>query len=398
MDGAVRRYDRKPLVSVTIGLGDRVILFLYGAYFVLTPFYWWSSGLPQVADILLVITMAAYVIKNRLKVPVGLGAYRFVGVGLIFILWVMITNLRWTFQLQMAETFLDAILFYLYNFMVAALTVSLAAKYKKVLLHTVFKAVAISVTIQFLIFMSAGGFVGGRARGTFNNPNQLGYYAIIVSCLLMFLNNEIKVKSRTLILSLLFSAILVLASLSNGAIISWFVLYFFFLLSKSNNKKTKRRIFVFTLMLILLTAYIYHTSTIIQDNSFYQSLDQRLSQTRDKIETSSEGRGYDRITGHPEYWLFGAGEGVNERFGYNMELHSTLGNIQLSYGVIGTLLFLGFLLIALKRNRFNMWYGIMAIMLYGFSHNGIRNSLLWILLGLMAGTVKSSKRKRIDGV
>lgn len=95
-------------------------------------------------------------------------------------------------------------------------------------------------------------------------------------------------------------------------------------------------------------------------------------------------RGYYRITEYPEYWILGAGEGAYlERFGRIMEFHSTLGNIQVSYGIIGLILFLKFLYLALKNNKFRDWYILFCILIYGITHNGIRNSLFWIFLALL---------------
>jgi hypothetical protein len=99
---------------------------------------------------------------------------------------------------------------------------------------------------------------------------------------------------------------------------------------------------------------------------------------------SLEGRGYDRIWKHPEYWIFGAGEGEYYRFGVGMEFHSTLGNLQVSYGILGLGLFLIMLFLIMRHDRYQNAYIILFLMMYGLTHNGIRNTLLWILLGLLA--------------
>ena len=83
--------------------------------------------------------------------------------------------------------------------------------------------------------------------------------------------------------------------------------------------------------------------------------------------------------------MFGAGEGANYRFvGHGGEFHSTIGVVQLSYGMIGTLMFILLICISLKTHNFKWWFIIASILTYGLSHNGSRNSMFWILLVLMS--------------
>src|SRR2546422_1043712 len=58
-------------------------------------------------------------------------------------------------------------------------------------------------------------------------------------------------------------------------------------------------------------------------------------------EESMEMRGYDRMTNHPQYLLFGAGEGAYYRFqsAWPRELHSSYGTLLFCYGIFGTALF-----------------------------------------------------------
>ena len=135
----------------------------------------------------------------------------------------------------------------------------------------------------------------------------------------------------------------------------------------------------------MLSVVIYNTTQIIQNNSLINSVQRRIQNIGKDSDDNLEGRGYYRIYEYPEYWLFGAGEGEYSRFRYGeIEFHSTLGNIQVSYGLVGILLFINLMRLALKNDRYRSWYILFMIMLYGLTHNGIRNSLFWILLALMA--------------
>ena len=76
------------------------------------------------------------------------------------------------------------------------------------------------------------------------------------------------------------------------------------------------------------------------------------------------GRGYDRLVKYSQYLLFGAGEGDYSRFGYDIEIHSTLGNILMSYGIIGLLLFVTMIILAIQSNKWRDSYIIFFIFLY----------------------------------
>jgi hypothetical protein len=85
--------------------------------------------------------------------------------------------------------------------------------------------------------------------------------------------------------------------------------------------------------------------------------------------------------------LWGMGEGGYDRFTImrGFEIHSTYANILVSYGLIGSFLALGVFLFTLKSNRsfFRNLCCMSGIILYGISHNGIRNTLVWIVLACL---------------
>ena len=96
-------------------------------------------------------------------------------------------------------------------------------------------------------------------------------------------------------------------------------------------------------------------------------------------------RGYGRLVEHPQYLAVGAGEGAFERLTNlkDKEFHSSLGNILLSYGFVGLgLLFALFYVVFRRSPAINLaYFGL--IMLYGITHMGMRDTMLWIFLGLV---------------
>lgn len=51
-----------------------------------------------------------------------------------------------------------------------------------------------------------------------------------------------------------------------------------------------------------------------------------------------------------------------------------------SYGVFSFITMIIIIYRTIRKNKFENWYVILAIMLYGLTHNGIRQSLFWILI------------------
>jgi hypothetical protein len=375
---------------------DNFIFILYSLYFILKPFYLWSSGLPQIADFILVFLIVIYLVKKDFRITVISNAKKFINIGLILVTYIVIVNLIWLLVLNSSNTFILASIFYIYNFTIAVIVVSLYSDYKNKLIEVTYKATLISIFIQMILYMVGGGFTGGRMTGGFNNPNQLGYYSLLVACFIMFSSQVVKVQAKYLVLGIIFSMILVLSSLSKAAIISYFGLLLFFLIAKNSNQKFKRNFLVIVLFITGISTYVYNTTDIIQESRLLQSVQGRLEGIGNDSDDSLQGRGYLRITEYPKSLLFGAGEGDYSRFKTlnGMEFHSTLGNIQVSYGLIGLLIFLAFIFLALGKNKQASWYIILFIMIYGLTHNGIRNSMFWILIALTASQINSLKSKQ----
>lgn len=379
---------------------DKFIFFLFSMFLIIKPFYFWSSGLPQVADIIMVLLIFLYSLSVKFRYPIVISTKRILLVCLIYVFYLTMVNLFWMSILQTYDGFLLPSIFFIYNLLVFLMIISLYGKYNLKLLEVTYKAILISIILQFILFIANGGYTGGRLTGSFNNPNQLGYYCLLAASLLMYIGGKIKVKAFWFGAGLIASIVLVFASLSKAAILSMMGLVIFFLINRYRNKKLRRRILLMLLLLSACIVFLNNTTSIINDSPLLKNVKKRLESIGLDNDDSLAGRGYNRIYDYPEYWLFGAGEGQYTRFeGLQLEMHSTLGNIQVSYGIIGLSLFLFFLFLSIRNDLSNNWYIILFIMAYGLTHNGIRNSLFWILLALFSLSLKfSSKSVRVDVV
>lgn len=374
-------------------LNDKVLFFLYSLYFILKPFYFWSSGLPQVADIIIVLLFISLILKNKLTIQLSLNYKKFLIVLSTFVFYVALVNIIWMIILNGSSSFLTTTMFYLFNFFAVITILLLNVEYGDLIFDITYMAVISSLLIQMFIYLIGGGYTGGRQTAGFNNPNQLGYFSLLSLSLLLFTSQYRKTKPSWLIIGIAMSAILCFSSLSKAAIISFTGMLGFYIFSKSKDKDLKRKVVTVIIISSIVFIFLYYYTDIIKTNALYLSVERRINSIGLDSDDNLVGRGYDRIFKHPEYLLFGAGEGEYSRFNnYNMEFHSTLGNILVSYGLIGLSLFISIIIISIKNDGFYTWYIIFFILIYGLTHNGVRNSMFWMLLALYSCNIKKFER------
>ena len=75
---------------------------------------------------------------------------------------------------------------------------------------------------------------------------------------------------------------------------------------------------------------------------------------------------------------------------YDVEIHSTLGSLIFSYGLVGAGLALLALVASIGRSLAGFLY-LGPVMIYGLAHNGIRQPLLWVLLAVAVSFEFSSR-------
>lgn len=84
--------------------------------------------------------------------------------------------------------------------------------------------------------------------------------------------------------------------------------------------------------------------------------------------------------------MVGAGEGQTERLNTEapeVELHSTPGTLLFSYGLFGTILFLLPFWYIVRTKGIPALSMFVPVLLYGSTHNGLRQSELWVLIILV---------------
>lgn len=357
-------------------------LFLFIA---LKPIYLWSSGLPQLADFILATTIGLSIPALRHAAAAKRSILAPSGIAIVFAYYATTVNLVAMLITGGGARFAFSSLFIIYNVLVLWWLMKLLNRHARTVIRAVATGTLAGLLLQLGIVLASGDFDGGRAVGSFNNPNQLGYYGVLSAAILLAAGQVLRARPTIVVAGLAIGSILVATSLSKAAIGSMAILIIgmavFGISGASRGRLGLRLALVVTLIIGTL---ILPRLQWFQDLTMVKAIQQRFEAT--EADDSLAARGYNRILDHPEYWIFGAGEGGYDRFGSEIEFHSLLGNLQVSYGLFGLALFAIVIVIAVRSSGILGAYLMAAVFFYGTTHNGLRNTLLWVLIGILAST------------
>jgi hypothetical protein len=368
----------------TLRLLREPVLFVWACYVLLSPVYVARGGLPQPADalIVLLVPLALFRWDGRLSRP----TVQLLRPLLAFTLWVCAVSVAWAVLLWDFGFNLVYPLYYIYNtsFFFGALL--LYRRYGDPFLRLTVLLVFATVVLQ----VAASVFIGesGRNQLFFDNPNQLGYYALLAACVISLAQRRLGFGAVGTSIGLLCCGYLALlsSSRSSAAGIAFLVVLLLF--------ANPRVLLVAGLASIALTV----VDTRIDDS--VGTLQRRINERRNEHLSFFEQRGYDRIWSYKEHVLLGAAEGNRWRWKErtkigSAEIHSSAGTIIFSYGLPGVLLFAMFLVRILRRAPVRFALMLLPPLFYSVAHQGLRFTTLWVLLALFVA-VKERTRPRDD--
>ncbi|MEJ5330080.1 MAG: hypothetical protein WHT07_07995 [Desulfobaccales bacterium] len=374
--------------------------------FFLLPMYIFPSGGYQLVDIpILFIFLWALSHRDEINEDI----LRQIKPLIPFVLWVCLINgINYIlYPRDLWYLFSSAIIIYgffiLYFFSI--IFISLLKKRKN--LNFIYIALIMSI---FGCFLVKGYSDEGRVILSFNNPNQLAYFAVILcsyGILLIELNNnheKVLLYDIINILFIIISFVFGLISLSRAGIFA-LICFGFYLLARA-------RLFKVNIIVLFMTSisflYFYFFSTYI----FQEKIEVRpkrqwsLSEMiygRDGIldriyEPMKSLNGIEIVAGK------GAGllkerEELQRGFGKSkmvMEVHNMFMGIFRNYGIIGFLLFISWF-VRYFWNSLTLKSGgwvIMALIIYNIGHDGIRFRSFWILLAFLNAMIWLEKRRQ----
>lgn len=368
-DFIVYKLERMKLSSVFLGIWFVSVL--------ISPIYVLPSGLPQPADALAALLMPGVFLLYGLwwprpvRKPLALLA--------LFVYWVLFVNTGWAFYTLEKDLLLSSA-YYVFNFLVVLLCMTLYSRLGDRFLRTTMAATILSVfMVVALSFVLKGG--AERQTVTFNNPNQLGYFALL-SASIVYLGARLLPTNRTIVAAALACcAYLAAISLSKAAMIA--LALFFVLISIRYPKYAV----IISVIALALYAVDFHESPLAA------KVTHRLSTIGADHDDNIAGRAYDRILKYPQYIVLGAGEGAYDRFEGSIEIHSSLGTVVFSYGLVGTILFFGALASIAIRMGMSNALALLPPLAYGLTHHGLRFTHFWILLFFCLSVPLSAHRR-----
>ena len=221
----------------------------------------------------------------------------------------------------------------------------------------------------------------GRLTGSFNNPNQLGFFSVCLLAMTFSFYRK-KLVGYHVALALFTTSLLVsILSLSKAAMVSNFAVIG---LAAAPRLSKKHVVAIFTVIAVFIGSTISNIGVPMLEELTFVS---RLAGMLGEQDSSLASRGYLAfLEGNTLQWVFGLGaENVQNIIGH--EVHSTLGSVFTEYGLVGAGLFGSVLVLWILRIvRGYGPIGVVCIvtppMLYGLTHNGTRFTIFWILFGV----------------
>ena len=357
-------------------------------YILLKPLYLFPSGLPQISDLILMLYVIYTIITKKGKLHISTEVMNVYLILCGLFLYQLFINLFWS-AITNSNMYTNN-LFYLFNILSFMLCCYLGDRFgMKRIKQSVIDGCFFSCILSLVgLYISDNGV---RATSFFNNPNQLGYHGILLlSFVFLCTEKELGIKSIFIIIG---SIWLIISSASKAALIGAFFLVVSYFIIGKESRGIKQKIFnilIVCLAFCVIYLLLYSDNRSISSNEQISFMRYRLFNMQAEDDSNlGAGRGYDRIGEMGINIIWGMGEGANERFSImkGAEAHSTYASFLVSYGLIGILWFICFFasLIQDKRRLTIIKYltVMSGLLLYGISHNGIRNTLLWLFFAVM---------------
>ena len=304
---------------------------------------------------------------------------------LIFVYYITMLNTVW-FGITSDPEFIRASLFYIYNCLVFLLILKMYSIYGNSLFHVILYGLVVALLLELATLLRSYNLVY-RSIGSFNNPNQLGYFSVLSISIFSLLAKDLKINFLFEVIVVLAVLLIVVLSLSKAALIAilFNIIFVFF----------KNFKYAFSLFAVFVFIYFLTDAS----NSIIIKLDTRLSTFGVQNDDNLIGRAYDRIWENPEYLILGAGDGLTERFTHNgikKEIHSSFGSVLFSYGIFGFTLFFYFFYLIFKYSKKESLIYLLPSLLYGTTHQGFRFTFFWILLALLVIKTSNSSSFKIS--
>ncbi|PJF20793.1 MAG: hypothetical protein CUN56_14380, partial [Phototrophicales bacterium] len=328
-----------------------VSLLLVSFGVVLSPLYFWDSGLPQLSHICAALGVLCFMLVH----PGELVRRRWL-MGWLFVLYTVIVNMA-VFVAYKDRFTAFASVYYAFNMSLCVViygqSVRCYSRTGRYLL--VAHCIAMCVVVAMVVGGASRSLGGVRIMGYFNDPNQLANWVLCSIVVISVLDRRL-VRSQILgDLSVFLGAIAIFASMSRSGVVGLLLIASVRLVEMVCDVALQRRMDVFLRCFVFFVAMVgvvvVSGARIVEEIvEKKEMIAARFNEQDD--DDSLSGRGYDRLWLYPQYLILGAGEGAWGRFSESvsgLEIHSSWAGVLFSYGVFGSVLLGFFVFRNLKR-------------------------------------------------
>lgn len=363
-------------------------MWVVAIYLVAKMFYVARGGTAQPADIML-CALAFFIVPPRemltlLKQELALA-------GLV--IWVALVNLGW-FMITNEPSFLPSILYFFFNLMIVITFFGVRQRDPEMFDKIVCRAIIAAVVLQTLVVLYERVTHSGGLRnvGTFKNPNQLAYWGVLMlSMFLMLRRNKLRRLDLLFMAAAIFCEFASASRAGLAALVALLAMWMYYALGDVRKR-------VLACLAVIAVGVILGVSPAM-DRVMVQGAESSAVGSRLAEETNVsqfDERQYNRIIDFYEYTLAGAGEGYIARFKadneYQLEIHSSFGTMLFSYGVPGLVLFVLLIAGIYRKLPSSLAVYLLPSLLYGVTHQGLRFTLFWALIGIAASIAHQTQR------
>lgn len=343
-------------------------LFLIILGFFLSQFYIFPSGLPQPSHIFIVFSFIIFFIfHNKVKINDSKPL-------IYFVVYVIFINIYHTLIIS-DLSYIVSTIYWVFNLILFLVLVGLDKINIQKLFYYLKYIIPLSLIINIIIWVVGAGRYDftPRYNAYFNDPNQMAFWVLCSCAIGLILFNSFKYK--VFIYSLSF--FLILLTMSRSATIGFLILTLGLVFQHKSRLDLK---IIFSLISLFITIASFF---ILLHFGFLDNIVTRFSEGIDSNEQQASDRGFTNLIDHPQYLLFGAGQGAYYLFSSsNHEIHSTWFAVLFYYGVIGFFLFVSFLFNIFKRLDFAEKIIFLGPMFYGFFTYNARTLAFWFLVAV----------------
>jgi hypothetical protein len=349
------------------------ILFFWCVFIAAIPIYVGESGMPQPGNALIFIIVPLAL--ARWDGGLHRSAVKMMRALILFTVWVCVVNYGWAVVTGKfsPQDYVIFPIYYVFNAAVMLAAVLIHRRLGDLFLRATTYAVMFAVAYQVL---ASFVYSSDKYRGAlfFNNPNQLGYWALLAACTISLIQGRLKLSLWVAGGAITGCAYLAVLSASRAALAGIAILLILLVFSNP------RVIVAGIITAIALTSLGGPLANAIESS-------RRRAEMRDQAAAGGfvEERGYDRLWEHKEYLLLGAGEGDLTRFDgplHAHEIHSSAATVLFSYGLVGAVLFVLFIWRVIQGAPLRATLILVPTLAYTVAHQGLRFTMLWIMLAV----------------